>query len=170
MEENFHIQNKETLSKDALRNTIQNLLSKGVSEFTSDIDIVSLQKLMHYLSFESVVLPHKKLIVLKDLAHDEDISYPWTEKNISQAHSIFVKLAHGGIIKKDMPAADLLISKNWLNIGSDGEVELSERALVQFSDVILAANNGLYKKCQICGFLCKNKNLHSECEAILSKS
>lgn len=148
-----------------LQTLLQTLLSKGVCDLPKDCDTSALNKLLNPLSYEPVVLPYRKLIVLKDLYITQGASSPWREQLIDRAKEIFTEVAHGALIQNGDPAIDLLVGNRWLTRGPDGTLQFTERSLVQFSDFILSSG-GKYKKCQLCGFLCKG-DYHTECKSIL---
>lgn len=144
---------------------LQTLLANGMCDAPGDCDIPTLSKLLGPLSYEPVLLPYRKVIVLRDL-YTQGVSAPWREHFIDRAREIFAELAHGKLVNSTDQAADLLVDNKWLTRSPDGTLHFTERSLVQFSDIILSSG-GTYRKCQLCGFLC-NGEYHAECKAILS--
>lgn len=159
-------QEEDTEDLYPLQTLLQALLSSGVCDLSRNCNINALKKLLNPLSYEPVVLPYRKLIVLKDLYISQSTSNPWKGQLINRAREIFLETAHGTPIQGEDPAADLLVSNGWLTRDSDNSFHFTERSLVQFSDLILSSD-GKYRKCRLCGFLSEDV-YHTECKSFLS--
>lgn len=150
-----------------MQKLLQILLEDGMCDAPGDCDISTLSKLLSPLSYEPVLLPYRKAIVLRDLYTTQGASAPWREHLIDRAKEVFAELAHGRLVSGADQAVDLLVDNKWLSRSPDGTLHFTERSLVQFSDFILSTG-GKYRKCQLCGFLC-NGEYHTECKVILSR-
>lgn len=146
---------------------IQELLLKGTARLEDGLDITSMNRLLYYLNYEPVILHFKKLIILKDLGISEELNHPWNMANIAKAKAIVLKLANGGVVGEDDIIVTIMLEKNWIVRTVTGMIELSDRALIQFEDLILSQGS-LYKKCELCNHLCKNSNFHPECKKLLN--
>lgn len=149
---------------------LQTLLAKGVADLQTGVDVTRISRLMNSLNYETVVLNHKRVIVLKDKYSGTTPLQPWTEDTTNAAKIIIMDLCSGNFHDYENPVVQQLVENGWIRTAGNRRYELTERALVQFSDLILCHEGTKYKKCQVCGYLCKNAEFHDECKNILDQS
>lgn len=152
--------------EEEISEVLQQLLSAGSANASSEINIAEINKKLGIMSFEAVRVPHSNVIVLKDLSSFQKVTSPWSEENVRRAYEIFYKIAKAEHIEKSLPVVDLLLKNNWIYQDIKGNWHLTQRSLIQFSEMI-ASFQGKYKKCELCSFLTDEGDVHKECSETL---
>lgn len=152
------------------KDLIQTLLSKGIAHH-ENVDLSRMNQIFMKLGYEAVEFPHRRIIVLKDRLTDKTSDPIWTEERIKEAQQI-LEIISKNITdnKREIPnelknTVELMIKNNYLRIEED-ELSLTERSLVQFSEII----EKYLCKCELCGFITEEGQYHKECKEILKKN
>lgn len=141
---------------------IQNLLSTGLVTQTEEVDIHKVNKKLRPIGYEAVVFPNRSVIVLKSNLDLKGQQTKWKEREIEEVKEVFVKIAMQGWLKEDSRVIEMLLECFYLK-KMNGKLCFTERALVQFEDFI-ADVNGVFRKCELCGFLGDEGKYHKKCE------
>lgn len=148
-------------------NILSTLLETGSCQYTTNVNIDQLNKIMFFLSYEAVLWYDKSEIVLKDIFEDFESLY--AEKKLEEAKLIFTEIAIG---KKVFPNTFTkeLEENNWIKDEGDMKYSFTKRAMVQFSKFITTVANTKYKKCCLCNLLVEDNDYHVYCKSLLNKA
>ncbi|KAI5150266.1 hypothetical protein ENBRE01_1393 [Enteropsectra breve] len=140
---------------------INKLLETGVAKTESPMDIHEINKLLRPASFFAVKWADGQTFILKDLHQNLLVDPPYSQQSAIAARKIIEQLSRGERVSPSI-ALSMLEENGWVRMAGRERAELTERALVQYDDLI-ESMKGIYKRCKICKLLVKYEDAHKEC-------
>jgi len=139
---------------------LHSLITTGSSAYNPNIPLADINEILGVMSYEAVLWPESKTLILRDLNPPAIAQPPWKEKLIDE-----LKAAIGELCMDKEPrgaVVDLMIQNRWAQFSPEHRLKLTERALVQFEGFI-SSLDGKYKPCKLCSKLVERSEYHEYC-------
>lgn len=144
---------------------IYELLLTGMFKKHKLENLHEINTILRQIHFEVIEWYDKSCYILQNTS-DKDVIVGYNEKDNEEIISIFKDIISGKDVQSNLLIS--LVEKEWIEIDDNGKYLLSKKSLVLFKDLILELN-GVYKMCEICGFLSYKKDMHEYCQEILEE-